>query len=257
MPKQKNTRPTSIYWLFDMRPETVAKVGPRGWPFYCGKTVDDPKQRLRGHRFDAKKSPMRSVSVRLLEIGKYVRLEIEEVVPPDGDWRAREEFWIYSLRTLYPGCANIANGGQGCPGYVHTPEWRARQSELRKGHPTSEETRRKIGAALKGRKYSPETIAKMRKAGRNSSAETRAKISATLTGRKHTPEACANMSAAIKTRYESTEARAKISATSRALWKLPEYRAKLFAARKGQKRSLEFCAKMREIALRRYETRTP
>jgi group I intron endonuclease len=110
---------------------------------------------------------------------------------------------IAELRPEY----NLTAGGEGTNGIVRsketverhrasragwrpTPEMRQRQSKAMRGHAVSEETRRKISAAHKGMKYTPETIAAMSAGQRKRfsqsghTPETRAKMSATRRGRK-------------------------------------------------------------------------
>lgn len=231
MPRIPNVRPTNIYWLFDMRPETLA-VHPLGWPFYCGKTVLNVAHRLSNHRHYAFTHPNRKLSEKLAECGDHVRIEAMEIVPPEISWSDRERFWIYSLRTLYPGCLNVSDGGAGAPGNVH-----------------SVETRKKISTAHKGKKFSAETVAKMvawRK-GRSLSPEHRAKLSAALKGRKRDAEHCAKLSAALtgkKGVKPSAETRAKRSASLKGRIISPEHRAKIAASNTGKTRSAESRAKM-------------
>lgn len=86
---------------------------------------------------------------------------------------------------------NITTGGDH---YLHTAETKKKISE---GHKNpSEETRRKIGQASRGRHPSPEALARM---------------SAAQTGRTHTEETRNKISAANKGRKVSEETRQKIS----------------------------------------------
>lgn len=99
-------------------------------------------------------------------------------------------------------------------------------------------------APMRGRKASPETIAKMSAArtGRKRSPEAIARGADANRGRKHTPEARAKISAAKRGRpgpKHTPESRAKISASNRGKTKSPEHRAKLSAANYGKKLSVE------------------
>lgn len=182
MPRQKNTRPTNIYWLYDTRPETVAVFGPCGRPFYCGKTVHDVEVRLRGHKLTTKTHPRRPLSKRLVEIGKHnVQARIVEVVPIDVDWAARERHWIKELRLQFPGAVNAVDGGRGCAGWVPTERTRKRMRAAQTGKRSSAETCSKISAFHKGKPKSAEHVAKMRESrlGKKRSPETLAKIKAT------------------------------------------------------------------------------
>jgi hypothetical protein len=119
MPRKPNTRPTNIYWLYDMRSETIAVFGPRGQPFYCGKTVYAPERRFCNHRHEVSKHPNRPISRRIVECGPYVRVSTIEIVPVGDNWVDREQWWIRALRLVNPLCVNVSAGGQGVPGMVH------------------------------------------------------------------------------------------------------------------------------------------
>ena len=95
-------------------------------------------------------------------------------------------------------CANIAPMAGNCQGVKHTDDTKRKVSLAGKGKKTSPENR----AAMMGRKCSAETRAKMSAAlkGRTISPEWRQKIAAGNTGRKHSDETKAKMSAA-KTAY--------------------------------------------------------
>jgi hypothetical protein len=110
--KSISTKSTLIYWLFDIRPETLS-FWPEGRPFYCGKTIRTAKYRLHQHKWQAQHRPDREHSKRLLECGEHVDIRVVETVPPDGSWIKRERHWIAYLRSLFPGVTNIADGGEG------------------------------------------------------------------------------------------------------------------------------------------------
>lgn len=190
MPRIPNTRPTAIYWLYDTRPETLI-AWPNGRPFYCGKTVHDVSRRLRQHEYDACRCDRR-VSKWMTLCRGFVRLETVEIVQPGDNWRAREQFWVQTIRVLHGADANMSNGGEGAAGLVFSPEHRAKIAEACRRRIISAETRAKISALRKGRptttgrKHSPETIAKMRAAaiGRKQSSDTIAKRVASRLRRK-------------------------------------------------------------------------
>lgn len=119
--RRKITTPTYIYWLVDVRPETLTRF-PNGRPFYCGKTIREPSYRLACHVTISRRFPSRLISKRLHECGNDVRITVVEIVPFDTDWAARERRWIQILRHAFPGGANVTDGGAGSPGYVHTEE---------------------------------------------------------------------------------------------------------------------------------------
>lgn len=152
MPRQKNTRPTNIYWLYDTRPETVAVHGPDGQPFYCDKTVRSIEQRLCGHRWDARHQLAHKTHTKIIECGEHIRTQLIEVVPLEINWVEREQFWIAQLRALNRDTTNISMGGGGAAGAIRTTEQRALLSRLRTGKKHSPETRAKIGATQQGMK---------------------------------------------------------------------------------------------------------
>ena len=133
--RRVNDRPTTIYWLIDVRPETQQATRSAGFPFYCGKTVDTPAQRLASHRQSARINPHRPISKWLNACGEHVRVQIVATVPADGDWSAAERRWIEVLRLHFPGGANANAGGQGTPGMIHTAEARAKIGAAQKGRP--------------------------------------------------------------------------------------------------------------------------
>lgn len=231
MARIPNTRPTSIYWLLDVRPEVLV-IWPSGLPFYCGKTVIDVQSRLKNHRYYAASRPRRRLSERLVICGDHVRIKVVEIVPHDADWAECERKWILTLRTLYPNCLNIADGGSGCPGNI-----------------LSAESRAKISAAHMGKVVSPETRAKMiaARVGKPLSAKHRAQLSESVKRHQRSADHCANLSAALtgkKRPKQSTETRAKRSASLKGRKFSAEHRAKIAEALRGKKRSSEVCAKM-------------
>lgn len=158
--RRANDRPTTIYWLVDVRPETQQAVRSIGFPFYCGKTVDTLPRRLAAHRDSANKHPHRLISQWLKACGPHVRVHVVDTVPAGGDWSAVERRWIEVLRHSFPGGANANSGGQGAPGHIHSAETRAKISAANKGKTVSKATRRRIARSHKGMKRSPESIEK-------------------------------------------------------------------------------------------------
>jgi hypothetical protein len=120
MPRQPNTRPTEIYWLLDVRPETIANGWSNGYPFYCGKTIFSAQKRLVEHYATAVTHPHRAIAAWIRGCGKHIRVQVMETVPADKDWAERERWWIATLRALWPLCANTTAGGQGVPGLIRS-----------------------------------------------------------------------------------------------------------------------------------------
>jgi hypothetical protein len=85
--------------------------------------------------------------------------------------------------------------------------------EGKAGCPTSEETKAKIAASLRGQPFSEERRMKISVAnkGKTHSAETKAKVAAHRTGKKHSEESKAKMSLNMKGKIISDEAKANMS----------------------------------------------
>lgn len=135
-----------------------------------------------------------------------------------------ERFWIAYFRAIGADLTNLTAGGDGCASPA--PSVRAAISAALKGRAHSREHVEKNAAAQRGRKLSPEQVQGMR--DRRVSDETRRRISAAMTGRpsphrgrRHSAEARANMSAAKKGRpsyHRNPEHRAKMSDAIRSVW---------------------------------------
>jgi group I intron endonuclease len=157
---------------------------------------------------------------------------------------------------------NIRHRAESSLGMRASAETRARMSAARKGRKFSPEHRARIGAASAN--CSPETRARISAImkGHEVSPETRTKIAATLkgrAGRQHTPETRAKMAVSAKGRKLSPETRAKIGAAQKVAQKVAqkgkvvsaETRARMSAAQKGKVFSAEHRAKLSAAARRR------
>lgn len=89
---------------------------------YVGKTVQSIDQRLAQHRSAARKNR--------LPVGRWLRkhpnatVQLLEVVPPGGDWAAREKAWIRRHENLL----NLTEGGEGLAGHSFSAEHRLKIS---------------------------------------------------------------------------------------------------------------------------------
>lgn len=198
---------------------------------------------------------------------------ILELVANETSLVDREQHWIDVLDSYLAGY-NSTQKASSCLGVKHSPETRLKVSarsreawanpEIRQriiaantGRVISEETRAKISAAhtgKKGRKQSPETIAKRQKTMRerldaglitmrtemtaerlaalqaaSRTPEAKEKQRRALTGKKHPPEVIAKRAAALREHYRTTPPR-PIS---------DETRARMSAAQKGVPKSRE------------------
>lgn len=166
--------------------------------FYVGKG-----QTNRAYRKDGRNQHWRNI------VAKYgYTIVIEKANLSDGEAATYEIELIASI-----GRENLCNktdGGDGMSGYIHTDEGKRKISEAHKGKPRpvesvekmraakrgkklSEETKRKMSEARKGRKHSDEAIAKMRQKALIRHPDTIAKQVAANTGQKRSAVARANM----------------------------------------------------------------
>ncbi len=82
---------------------------PGGPVRYIGKTIADPKERLRCHR-NSKSSDL--PVHRWMRKHGDVKVTVLEVLPLDADWSERERAWIAAcVATGF--CLNIKKGGEG------------------------------------------------------------------------------------------------------------------------------------------------
>lgn len=90
---------------------------------YVGKTVRTPAQRFFQHRTASKRSE--------LPVGRWLRrhpgatVRLLEIVPPCGDWAAREAYWINAHENLL----NLTDGGEGLAGHQFSEEHKTRISQ--------------------------------------------------------------------------------------------------------------------------------
>ena len=185
---------------------------------YIGISIHEPeKGRIRDH--------LSGNGNRILagDINKYGRNAftyeiLEENVFP-GLLPDLEIDYIAKYNTVRPNGYNLSHGGEG-------------------GGSPSEETRKRIGAAHRGRIHSKETREKLSLAlrGHPVSKETREKIGATGRGRIHSKETREKIGAAHRGRIHSKETREKISLAHRGKVFSSEHRRNLSKAHKGKKR---------------------
>ena len=147
---------------------------------------------------------------------------------------AAEREFIAAFGTLSPGGYNLTIGGEG----AESPALEVRQ---------------RMSAAHKGKKRSPEAVAKTAAAnrGKKRSPEAIARTVAANTGRKQTPEAIARQIAARTGWRPSLENRAKQSAAQRGKPRSLEAIRKTADANRGRKNTPETIERMRQSALQR------
>lgn len=140
---------------------------PDGTPFYVGKGSGN-----RSHSFGRRNPYHKNV------VAKYGKENIEVLVFPQVCEQTAFDVEIKWKRVLCIAgyaLANMTDGGEGTSGYRHPP--------------VSDERRKQLGDAARGKKQTPETIAKKRAAliGKRRTDEQRARMSAGMKGVKHKP----------------------------------------------------------------------
>jgi hypothetical protein len=175
-----------VYVLIDPRDDLIR---------YVGVTVRSKRLRMNEHLSKARKggqSYRDSWLRQLLDLKLKPKLQVIETVD-ESEWEAAEKRWIKHFKDAGARLTNLTDGGEGNPGYVPTPELRAKWSAIRKG-----------------KKYPPGRKGAM--LGKNHDIFARAKISAAGIGRRHTDESKAKLSAAHKGKVLSQEHKAKLRA---------------------------------------------
>lgn len=128
---------------------------------YIGKT-NNPKKRLECHVYPQKKRQnlySHKWVKSLIKQGLFPVMNILEEGVGLG-WQSREIYWIKHYRDLGYRLTNLTDGGDGSNGWRPTKEQREAMSRARKGRKQSPESIAKTRAAITGRKKSPEHIAK-------------------------------------------------------------------------------------------------
>ena len=197
---------------------------------YIGKTIKPLHQRLAQHLLVARNNSHShhcSNWIRSMirnKISPTIHL-IESVV---GDGCESERGWILIMRSMGWPLVNTTNGGEGVVGLRHSDDTKAKWSAARKGknlgHEVSDETRRKIGLAHKGKKISQQHRQALSRAnkGKKISESTKSKLHFAFLGRSF-----------------SDSTRAKISDAKRGIIPSLESRMKMKAAKLGRKLTLE------------------
>lgn len=232
---------------------------------YVGVTHQSEAARLNEHICHSKRDKHhRATWIRsLVRQGLRPRLTVIER-GIGSDWVVCEQRWIAYHRSIGTRLTNATDGGEGTLGWVPSPERREKMAEVcrrRTGEkrsseakermrqaqlrvyeqeqalgikrvkpPPSEETRRRMSEAQRGKKASEETRAKMREQRKDVSEETRAKLRAATLSR---PE----------------EVRQAFATNQKGVPKSEEHRRKIAEAATGRTVSEETRQKLREANL--------
>ncbi len=182
---------------------------------YIGISSKGAKRRFAEHCCSKKNYPI------VLAIKKYGRenaiLEVLGEFDNYDDMYKAEQEAIIKHGTKHPNGYNLTDGGKGAYGCKATEERKRKISEANKGRKLSIEASRKISEASKGRDFSIQ-IEAMRKAatGRKRSKEERAATAAFWTGRKHREGSKLKMSVSASRRRASDDTKKKMSEAIRA-----------------------------------------
>jgi rubrerythrin len=132
---------------------------------------------------------------------------------------------------------NRTNGGDGVSGAVVSDETRRKMSEALKGKPRSKEIRRKISEAHKGKTHSEKSRRNMSESqkGKTFSEETKRKLSEAKKGKTHSEETKRKLSEAKKGKTFSEEHKRKLSESQKGKSRSEESKRKLSEANKGRK----------------------
>jgi hypothetical protein len=179
-----------VYGLFDSGDWNKTKyIGAASWlgrPLQHAKQAQDLKNRTRKHH-----------GIRKVQRGgRHIGWKVLEVCDSWKETLATETRLIFEYKTKFGKRPdwNLSDGGQGCVGYVHTPEARLRISSANIGKVYSLETRKKLSESVSGFRHSSQAKSKIsaslvgntRNSGRSPSLETRMKLSSSQFGRHHT-----------------------------------------------------------------------
>ncbi|MFP3041874.1 GIY-YIG nuclease family protein [Treponema primitia] len=163
-------------------------TGPTG-KVYIGQTIQSFAERKKGHKIRAVKKDRRySFGIAILEHGfeSFVWEQIDTAETKE-ELGQKEKYWIAHYQSDDPEHGyNMTSGGIS---FVPNAEWRKRNSESHKGLPShnkgkhlSDETKRKLSEALKGK---PKNHSKGWAKGEGHTEEHRRKISEALRGEKN------------------------------------------------------------------------
>jgi hypothetical protein len=138
-----------------------ALVDPRSGEIrYIGWTVQKPEKRLLGHLNDHSRNHRTNWLNSLKSIGdRPILRQIQRLSASEAP--SSEKYWIRHFREAGCPLVNSTDGGEGSLGVVVSDETRRKLSLAHKGRSFSPEHSRKISESLKGRKFTEEHLAKL------------------------------------------------------------------------------------------------
>ena len=183
---------------------------------YVGSSVN-VWVRLRAHIGDARRGTVNTPLYRAIRKYGADAFDFEVLERCDkSQLVSREDFWIRFYNAASVAGFNVKKSAVENHGFSISESTRARLSISSRN--SSPETRARISAANKGRKFT---------------AEHRAKMSAANSGKKRTPETCAKISLARKGKKLSLQHRQNIGAGVRGKKRAHEANLKMLATRRA------------------------
>lgn len=169
---------------------------------YVGQTIKSHEQRARQHVTDAQvknfpyplHSAIRKYGPDVFTVAQLTTCDVSQL-----DWLEQFFIFLYDTQNKAHGY-NLTAGGDGMKNPSPEVRQKMREAKLGKPHYWSESARAKVSALKTGVRMSDEARQKMSESATGKvrgplSEETRRKISAAHKGRKHTEESRANMKA--------------------------------------------------------------
>jgi group I intron endonuclease len=215
----------------------IYKITSPSGKVYVGQSVDI-EQRWRQHRGKSRRATCKLYSsFKKYGVDNHIFEVVEECLREELN--SKERYYQDKFNVLKEGLNHLLQESDEAPKVY------------------SEETKRKMSEALKGRKLSEETKLKMSETHRNMSEETKCRISEARKGKKHSEETKRKMSEAGKGRKHTPEVRKAMSERSKGKLRPPhtaEARERMSKARKGKKgipHTEETKRKMSEAARKR------
>jgi hypothetical protein len=139
-----------VYALSDPRTKCVRYVGKSTWGLRRAQTT----------RACPTNAPFREWMTGLRSVGLNATISILEELP-DASWLDdAESFWIAQGRGLGWPLVNLAKGGPGAPGATHSAESIAKTAAGLRRHIRTDEHRRRLSDALKGKSQTDAARAK-------------------------------------------------------------------------------------------------
>ena len=192
---------------------------------YIGQTIRTLKQRRQDHYYEAKGHRFDNHFYKALR--KYNPEDFEWEIIGECDEKEelnRLEIYYISYYNAIEGGYNQLIGGGSASGFKHSEKSKRKMSEFQKGIKCSEKAKLKISESAKKRYTNIENHPAY---GRKLTEETKKKMSEAHKGRVFTEEQRENMSKAQKGRVISKETKAKISKAKKGIPKSEETKRKM------------------------------